>query len=123
MRTSPRANASALAPVKQAADEDHRAEDVDEQREVPAVRPDRCEDARHAPGFQIMSMRISSTDALDGVCKTRPRCVRLIASSSALGPVWPAASSSLAFFIPAMYSGTGAAAGAGGDRPEDDAPR
>ena len=46
---------------QQAADEDHRAEDVHEQREVPAVGPDGCEEARHAPGFQIMSMRIRST--------------------------------------------------------------
>ena len=40
------------------------------------------------PGFQIMSMRIrSSENAREAMCRTTPRCVRLIARSSALGPV------------------------------------
>ena len=43
MRASPRANASSARAGEQAADEDHRAEDVEEEREVPAVRPDRGE--------------------------------------------------------------------------------
>ena len=43
------------------ADEDHRAQDVEEQREVPVVGSDRREEVDHAPGFQIMSTRSSTT--------------------------------------------------------------
>ena len=43
MATLPRANAKALAAVKHAADENHRAENVDEECEVPVVRSDRGE--------------------------------------------------------------------------------
>src|SRR5262245_30620669 len=89
---------------EQAPYEDHRPEDVDEEREVPVRGPMGGEQARHAPGFQIMSMRIRSTTRLPNACSTSPRCVRLIASSSAFGPVCPAAWSSSAFFMPAMYS-------------------
>src|SRR5512133_2713802 len=73
----------------EAADQDHRAEDVQEEREVPAVGPDRGEDA-HAPGFQIMSMMMSRTTAEVRAWKRTPLEVRLSASSSALGPLCPA---------------------------------
>src|SRR4029079_10157945 len=84
---------------QQAADQDHRAEHVHAQREVPAGAPDEGEDA-HAPGLKIMSRRIRSTTTVAADCSIRPRDVRLIASSSALGPVWPAAWRSFAFFWP-----------------------
>src|SRR5688572_6980269 len=89
---------------QQSADEHHRPEDVDEQREVPTVGPRCGEERAHAPGFQIMSMRINTTTTVAAVCSASPCCVRLIATSSSLGPVWPAASSSFALFIPAVYA-------------------
>src|SRR4029453_6646278 len=83
------------------ADKDHRAEDVQEEQKVPAVRPNGGECA-HAPGFQIMSTRIRSTTIVARACNTMPFCVRLSASSSAFAPVWPADRSSWALFIPSM---------------------
>ena len=70
-------------PGEQSADEDHRAEHVQEEREVPAVGPDAH---AHAPGFQIMSMRIRTRRPLATVCRRSPRGVRFSASSSVLGP-------------------------------------
>ena len=92
------------APAREkAADQDRRSDDVHEEREVPAVRAHGCDDAHaHAPGFQIMSMRISTTTIEARVCMSRPVDVRLTASSSAFGPACPADASSCAFVGPSM---------------------
>ncbi len=92
------------APARQeAAGQDGRSDDVHEEREVPAVGPDGGDHAdAHAPGFQIMSMTISTTTIEASVCMSRPVEVRLTASSSAFGPVSPAAASSCAFLGPSM---------------------
>ena len=74
-----------------AAYEDHRPEDVDEEREVLGVGSNCGEEPGHAPGFQIMSMRISSTTTVAAAWNQTPFEVRFSASSSAFGPVWPAA--------------------------------
>ena len=93
--TSPRANARALAPVSSPPTRIIAPRTWTKSGKFQLVRRIAASTA-HAPGFQIMSMRIRSTsDGWRAVCSTRPRCVRLSASSSALGPVWPAASSSL----------------------------
>src|SRR4029077_3287324 len=101
-RFSPRKGERARAG-QEPADEDHRSEDVQEEREVPAAGSDDGEDA-HAPGLKIMSRRMSNTAVEARAWRTTPADVRLRASNSELGPVCPAASSSFAFVIPLVYS-------------------
>ena len=66
------------------ADEHHRPEDVDEQREVPAVRPDARKQAGHAPGFQIMSMRSSRIRTLLTVWNWNARDARNVSATTGL---------------------------------------
>ena len=88
---------------EQRAEDDGRADEVQQQREALVVGPDRGEQ-RQAPGFQIMSITIS-TIAADARARSRsPVGVRFKAVSSALGPVWPEATSALAFSTGFAYS-------------------
>ena len=48
-------------------------EHVEEEREVPAVRPDVREEADHAPGFQTMRTRITRTSAVPATCSQNAR--------------------------------------------------
>ena len=66
------------------ADEQHRAEHVEEEREVPAVRPDVCEKADHAPGFQTIRTRITTTSAVPATCSQKAREGPYTIGSSAL---------------------------------------
>ena len=102
-----------------AADEDHRADDVQEQNVVPVVGTDGGEQA-HAPGFQIMSTRMSSVTRLATACSMRPRCVRLTARSSCARPGLAGCLELLGLLHARHVLGARACADSGRDRPEDD---
>src|SRR5918992_1438380 len=57
---------------EQRPDQQHRAEDVQEEREVDLVGPDRGQHAQ-APGLKIMRTRTMKTTTLEAVWKSRPR--------------------------------------------------
>ena len=105
---------------EQAADEDHRAEDVDEERQVQAVGTQHRGE-HQAPGFQIMSTRISSDrERRDRVeHAARAACGRA-RRASRRGPCCPAATSSVARSMAGRELGAAAPPRLGPDRPEDD---
>ena len=105
---------------EQAADEDHRAEDVDEERQVQAVGTQH-RGKHQAPGFQIMSTRISriASDATEW--SIRPCCVRAELGELRVGAVSarPRRAPSRGRWH-ASKIGAAAAPRLGPDRPEDD---
>ena len=79
--------------------------DVQEEREVLVVRANGGEQLGHAPGFQIMTMTMSSTTMLEAAWKMTPLQGPVQREELGVRPrLARASASSRALFMPCMYA-------------------